>query len=78
MEPCDGVYAYMQGKRGNTYVSEIELRKNDLLWDMSRPIYDRTIFTRTTIRHFNYYMEKYYEIPNAYQKLKKFFKRENL
>ena len=72
-DPTDGVYAYLQGNRDkNNYASEVEIRKNDLLWDISRPIYDRTIFTRTTIRHFDYYMEKFYAIPDAYKKLKKY------
>lgn len=38
--------------------------------DISKPIYYRSFFTRTTIRHFNYYMEEYFGVSNAYKKLK--------
>lgn len=50
------------------------LTLNMIIQDIALPISYRSIFTNTTIRHFNYYMAEYFGVQNAYKKLKQLLK----
>ena len=44
--------------------------------DIEEPVCYRSIFTMTTIRHFNFYMAEYFGVKNAYSKLKVYLKNQ--
>lgn len=73
VSPSEGIYGYLPEKRWDFYSENKPIYESDIEADLKRPLKDRIIFTRTTIRHFDYYMEKYYFVSNAYQRLKQEF-----
>ena len=69
--PCFGQYEI---RHSNIDIEYRPLTPERMKDDICEPIYNRSIFTATTIRHFNFYMSEYFGVQNAYRKLKEYLK----